>query len=263
MTTEAKRLEWKDESDRLSTAQHDETSLVVMPEDSLSARGVRGTCWRWSVWGGSVSMLTGTEATREDAKRRAAIVFAATVDTICIASGSLSSSGTVDRSAKAVCPKCGGSGDDIDRASGGRSEFSPSCSACGGTGKILGTAEPVQGRETAELTIELPLSPTDDTEITCLYCRAQRPCEYGLTVRRDGERSLVGLHAACLEPFRKRNRPETPSPEDRLDERVGLLDEVCRWLERQGLPDIAGKLHDERDEFLLPLARAVDEKGEG
>lgn len=54
-------------------------------------------------------------------------------------------------------------------------------------------------------TITLPLAPNEDTEITCLYCRADRPCEYGLTMHRQGETSFVGLHASCLAPFRAMN----------------------------------------------------------
>jgi hypothetical protein len=38
------------------------------------------------------------------------------------------------------CPKCNGTGDDVSRASGGRTEFSPSCPDCRGTGRrVRGT----------------------------------------------------------------------------------------------------------------------------
>ena len=45
--------------------------------------------------------------------------------------------------------------------------------------------------------------------------------------------------------------------EERLDERVRLLHEVCTWLAAAGRKDAADMVHDGRDRFLLPLARQV------
>lgn len=43
--------------------------------------------------------------------------------------------------------------------------------------------------------------------------------------------------------------------EERLDERVRLLDEVCTWLASVGHKDAANAVHEGRDRFLLALAR--------
>lgn len=65
--------------------------------------------------------------------------------------------------------------------------------------------------EASPETIELPLYPNEDTEITCIYCRRELRCEYGLVIKRDDERAFVGLHASCLDRLRDRN-PRRESP---------------------------------------------------
>lgn len=54
-------------------------------------------------------------------------------------------------------------------------------------------------------TITLELVPNDDERITCIFCRSENVCEYGIVVRRHGERALVGIHAACVAPLKRRN----------------------------------------------------------
>jgi hypothetical protein len=58
------------------------------------------------------------------------------------------------------------------------------------------------------------LEPNDDTEITCIFCRRDQRCEYAFTVRRDGERALVGIHEKCLDRARQRNDLRTPRAKD-------------------------------------------------
>lgn len=74
-------------------------------------------------------------------------------------------------------------------------------------------------------TIELPIVPTTDTEITCMYCRRTTPCEYELMVLRSGETAVMGLHAACLEPLQARN------PYFRRTETT-LRPELCAYCEK-------------------------------
>lgn len=45
--------------------------------------------------------------------------------------------------------------------------------------------------------------------------------------------------------------------DERLDERVTMLDEVCKWLDGNAHPVAAAALFEARDAFLLPLARAA------
>lgn len=65
----------------------------------------------------------------------------------------------------------------------------------------------------------LPLIPNIDPEITCLYCRSDKPCEYGVVVLRPGERALIGVHDHCLKTARDQRAQEAnttssrPSPE--------------------------------------------------
>lgn len=60
-----------------------------------------------------------------------------------------------------------------------------------------------------------------------------------------------------------RQRTAKGDPEDALDARVAQLDEVCKWLENEGCPDIAGKLYDQRNVFLLETARRIGEPAHG
>lgn len=63
-----------------------------------------------------------------------------------------------------------------------------------------------RGRESSSPEwISLPLGPNEDTQITCIFCRWEQPCEFALLVKRSGERALVGIHARCVDPLRKRN----------------------------------------------------------
>lgn len=65
---------------------------------------------------------------------------------------------------------------------------------------------------TPDARIELPFMRTDDPEITCIYCRMPG-VEYGLLVRRPGERSLIGLHERC-----RREAVPSTSPTDAKSE---------------------------------------------
>ena len=58
-------------------------------------------------------------------------------------------------------------------------------------------------------TITLRFAPTEDEEITCLYCNA-RPCAFGLDVIMPGKRQLVGLCAACRARVQDMGQPTAP-----------------------------------------------------
>jgi hypothetical protein len=58
--------------------------------------------------------------------------------------------------------------------------------------------------------ITFDLSPTEDTQITCVVCypTSHRPCEFEFTVKGDGKRTSIGVHAECLETLFQRNRQQ-------------------------------------------------------
>jgi hypothetical protein len=64
-------------------------------------------------------------------------------------------------------------------------------------------------------TIELPYTPTTDTEITCLVCSAT-PCAFEIRTRTGGTTGYVGLCAACRSSFvmREQCRPTATADTD-------------------------------------------------
>ena len=93
-----------------------------------------------------------------------------------------------------------------------------------------------------------------------------------VAVEYERLRALVGAPPLDDEDVAERvdeaaPRPGTtePHPQDLLDERVRLLDEVCRWLESHGADGTAAAVFAAKDEFLLPLAKraaTAHEEGE-
>lgn len=116
------------------------------------------------------------------------------------------------------------------------------------------------------LTITVPVSANEDTEITCLFCRRERPCEYAIKLHRPGETALVGIHDECLDPFRKMNpRPERASAEAKADAVPGLRDAAQLIFQMteiyQHNPEALRALEDVRGAVLKRAGRDPKEQG--
>lgn len=84
-------------------------------------------------------------------------------------------------------------------------------------------------KDKANNSIQLNLVPNEDALINCIFCRRETKCEFGFTVRRDGERALMGIHESCVEPYRKKNNSSlwtTPASEWIYEERDFTSPEV-------------------------------------
>jgi|GEM_PF-4754400 len=106
------------------------------------------------------------------------------------------------------CSVCGASRI-VQNGRAGACSLVPGRDGTGGCPDPLRDVRIEEGQRPADaqppLTITVPVSANEDTEITCLFCRRAKPCEYAIKLHRPGETALVGLHATCLEPFRALN----------------------------------------------------------
>jgi hypothetical protein len=87
-------------------------------------------------------------------------------------------------------------------------------------------------------------------------------------LRADAEAEVESLQAQCKEyretiaRLETHNKRPAPDADDVLAACMAQLDSVCTWLAANGLEGSAQVLHDERNRWLLPLAKAAVAAGE-
>jgi hypothetical protein len=156
----------------------------------------------------------------------------------------------------------GAHGQPVDRGAGdcargvgpGATDLTPG----GVTVPRTGGDEPVEAWQAN--TIELPISPTEDKVITCMYCRRETPCQYEVTVLRRGETAIMGVHAECIEPLRRRNpRKASVAVPSSSEDPGGILGHIREAIER-ARADAEAKT---RDNTLEWAARECDAQADG